>query len=190
MGKLIIASIAILASTTVLVIAGALALENQDSFCASCHTEPEVTYFNRSQKNPADLASFHAQNKTACIDCHSASGMFGRVRGLQQGARDLANFLVGAYHRPAITTNPLGDDSCVKCHADILGIARQGSNRAMNGHYHSYLPQWQALDIHAARCATCHSAHALGLTGLMFMAQGKVGKLCEDCHTALSGKIN
>jgi hypothetical protein len=24
---------------------------------------------------------------------------------------------------------------------------------------------------------------------LKFIAQGKVGKLCEDCHTALSGKI-
>ncbi|MBI5650284.1 MAG: hypothetical protein HZC40_07560 [Chloroflexi bacterium] len=182
--------IAILGSIglAILTIGGALALENQDSFCASCHTEPETTFFARSQKNPTDLASAHAAEKIACIDCHSGSGTFGRVTGLHQGTRDLFNYARGAYHRPAITTQPLGDELCVKCHAQILATRESGS-RPMNGHYHFYLPAWKATDKSAARCATCHTAHTPGLASLKFMAQGKVGKLCEDCHTALSGKI-
>ena len=41
-------------------VGGALALENQDSFCATCHTEPELTYVARShQDKKVDLASYH-----------------------------------------------------------------------------------------------------------------------------------
>jgi predicted CXXCH cytochrome family protein len=188
MRRFIIIAIIGLSAFAILTSGGALGLENQDSFCASCHTEPETTFFARSQKNPTDLASAHAAEKIACIDCHSGSGTFGRIVGLQQGARDLFNYARGDYHRPAITTNPLGDETCVKCHAQILA-AREGGSRAMNGHYHFYLVAWQTTDKSAAHCATCHTAHTTGLASLKFMAQGKVGKLCEDCHTALSGKI-
>ncbi len=166
----------------------ALVLENQDPFCAACHTQPEVTYFQQSiQPQSTTLAAFHAQKQTACIDCHSGSGLLGRSKGLQQGAHDLLNYLVGSYHRPAVTTNPLGDDSCVKCHGDVLNQTRAGS-RAMNGHYHQFLPRWQELDSNAAHCTTCHTAHANSLASLAFMAQGKVGQVCDQCHTALSGR--
>jgi nitrate/TMAO reductase-like tetraheme cytochrome c subunit len=60
-------------------IGAALALENQDSFCAACHTEPEYKYYQQSiQPNAATLAAHHTQKKIACIDCHSGSGTFGR----------------------------------------------------------------------------------------------------------------
>lgn len=167
----------------------ALALENQDAFCASCHTEPEVTFFQRStQKNPADLATYHTKKETRCIDCHSSSGMFGRASGLKQGAHDLANFISGAYHSPAITTNPLGDDACVKCHTKIYERA-PGAGKAGSNHYHFYLLEWQAADASAANCTSCHAPHTAALESLKFMNQGKVGKLCEDCHTALSGVV-
>jgi predicted CXXCH cytochrome family protein len=190
--RLFFAALGVIIGAAILAIAGvgvALALENQDSFCASCHTEPETTYFQQSVQNSAvTLAAYHTQKKTACIDCHSGSGTFGRSVGLLQGAHDLLAYFSGNYHRPAITTNPLGDDSCVKCHDEVANNLRGGS-RAMNGHYHTYLPQWQASDPNAARCVTCHTSHTKGLAGLMFMSQGEVGKLCEDCHDALSGKI-
>ena len=96
----------------------AIQQENQDAFCASCHTEPEVTYYDQSQASPpATLAAFHAQNAEGgspparCIDCHSGGGPFGRVEGLKQGAQDTFSYWSGNYHDPAITTNPLGDDS-------------------------------------------------------------------------------
>lgn len=192
MRRLFIAAIVAFIGAGVLAIGGigvALALEYQDSFCASCHTQPETTYYQRSvQTNSVDLAASHSSKNTRCIDCHSGSGPFGRAKGLQQGAHDLTTFLLGISHRPAITTNPLGDDSCVKCH-DQIYVRGPGSGRAGLNHYHVYLPQWQEADPNAARCISCHPPHTTGIASLKFMPQGVVGQLCEDCHTALSGRI-
>ncbi len=168
-----------------------LALENQDVFCASCHTEPEVTYYQQStQSNPTTLAAFHTQKQTGCIDCHSGGGALGRSEGLIQGGQDLMMFLSGSYHKPAITTNPLSDDSCTKCHSNIFtrtgnrGGGRGGEGR--NGHYHYFLARWQAADPNnAAHCVTCHTAHTTGLNGLQFMNQGQVAQQCDNCHAAM-----
>ncbi len=165
----------------------ALALENQDAFCAACHTEPEVRYYQQSiESNPTTLAAFHTQKQTACIDCHSASGLLGRGAGLSQGAHDLASFLSGAYNRPAITTSPLGDDSCLKCHTNAVA-QRSDQTEAMNGHYHAFLPRWQAQDPNAGHCTTCHTAHSQGAANLQFMNEGQVAKVCDACHVALGG---
>lgn len=167
----------------------ALTLENQDPFCASCHTQPETDYYQRStQNNPPDLAAYHTKKDTHCIDCHSASGLLGRSSGLAQGSHDLANFIRGSYHAPAITTKPLGDDSCVKCHAKIYERT-PGSGKAGSNHYHFYLLEWKQAEPDAAQCVSCHTPHTIASESLKFMNQGKVGQLCEDCHTALSGVI-
>jgi len=183
-------------SLVVLLFGGAgvsLALENQDSFCASCHTEPETRYYQQSlATDPKTLAAFHTEegmDGVACIDCHSGGGTFGRVEGLVQGADDLIRYVSGNYSHPATTQNPLTDDSCLKCHDWVLDPNQSGSNQSKNGHYHVYLPKWHAADRNAARCVSCHTAHTNGLVSLRFMSQGKVGQLCEDCHTALSGKV-
>jgi predicted CXXCH cytochrome family protein len=167
----------------------ALTLENQDAFCASCHTEPESVYYQRSLKaNASDLASYHTHKSTRCIDCHSGAGLLGRADGLRQGSRDLAKFLSGTFHRPAVTLNPLGDASCTKCHSNVLDRPA-GRSGAGLGHYHFFLPQWRQIDSQAVQCVSCHSPHTIGLAGLKFMAQGKVGQLCDACHEALSGVI-
>ena len=181
-----------LVGTGILAIGGigvALALENQDSFCASCHTEPETTFHQRSiQIKSPDLAAYHTKQNTHCIDCHTPSGLLGRASGLRQGVHDLANFIRGNYHSPAVTTNPLGDDACVKCHTKIYDRP-PGSGKAGMNHYHFYLLQWKESSTNAASCIDCHAPHALAQESLKFMNQGKVGQLCEDCHTALSGVI-
>jgi hypothetical protein len=184
--------IGILAGVTLSVLAFgsvgvSLALENQDVFCASCHTEPEATYYlHFTQPNPVTLAALHTQKKTDCIDCHSGSGILGRSKGLTQGAQDLMAFLSGTYRHPAVALNPLGDDSCLKCHQDV-SQRRPGGSRATNGHYHLFLPRWQAADPQAAYCVTCHTAHTYGLDGLQFMTQGRLAQVCDDCHNALGG---
>ena len=39
--------------------------ETLDSFCASCHTQPESTFYQRStDTQPVDLASYHTDQKT------------------------------------------------------------------------------------------------------------------------------
>lgn len=203
MPRLVVVVIIVAAAIALLPAVGvgaSLLLENQDAFCASCHTQPEVKYYEQSvQKQPPTLASFHRQKQTACIDCHSGGGVLGRAQGLQQGADDLMLYLSGNYKLPAITSNPLGDDSCLKCHADVKarrrgpnksGIASpiQGgreARRAGDGHYHEFLQRWQAADARAGHCVNCHTSHTDGLANVGFMAADPVQQVCTRCHNAL-----
>ena len=192
MRRVIVPIFIALMSIGVLTVSGvgiALALENNDAFCAACHTQPETTYVQRAtQARASDLASFHTHAATRCIDCHSSAGALGRGQGLQQGARDLANYWRGSYHSPAITLNPLGDPACLQCHPKIYERPASAGKAGTN-HYHFYLPQWHQADANAPRCAVCHAPHSTSLESLKFMNQGKVGQECEKCHDALSGVV-
>jgi hypothetical protein len=159
-------------------------LENNDSFCASCHTQPEAQYYEQSlpqstQTSAATLAAFHAQKNVRCIDCHSGGGIFGRVNGLSQGAVDALAYYSGNYRHPAITTNKLGDDSCAKCHGEIA------ANRSFNNHFHRFLAQWQSLDPNAAHCVDCHTAHPTGDASQGYLNAATVQAQCQACHNAV-----
>lgn len=182
-------------------VGGSLVLEDQNSFCASCHTEPEVKYYQQSlQADATTLSTFHIQKQTRCIDCHSGGGPLGRAQGLQQGADDLVLYLSGNYNRPAITSNPLGDDSCLKCHPEVLTRGRRTppspiqnpvqarGNRANDGHYHQFLWRWQAADPRAAHSINCHTSHTDGLANVGFMTAGPVQRVCDDCHRGLNAR--
>lgn len=170
----------------------ALNLEQQDSFCASCHTQPEVRYYDQANAaRPATLAAAHAHEKSQaarCIDCHSGAGAFGRLVGLNQGAHDLISYLSGRSKSPAVTTNPLTDASCIKCHSDTVPAQVLTAVQGTRNHYHLYLPYWHQLDDRAARCADCHTAHTTGNTTDHFVNNGAAAIVCENCHRALSGK--
>jgi hypothetical protein len=85
----------------------ATALEEQDPFCVSCHTAPEITYYNRAyialdtaNAIPEDLSTRHylagQANGVAfrCIDCHRGdSGLPHRVSAVALGAYDALIFL-------------------------------------------------------------------------------------------------
>lgn len=178
-----------------------LLLENQDSFCASCHTEPEVKYYQQSlQPQATTLSSFHTQKQTRCIDCHSGGGPLGRAQGFQQGADDLVLYLSGNFKSPGITSNPLGDDSCLKCHSEVLTRGRGSppspiqnpvqarGNRANDGHYHQFLQRWQAADPRAAHCVNCHTSHTNGVANVGFMTAAPVQQVCDGCHRGLNAR--
>ncbi len=159
----------------------AIQQENQDAFCASCHTEPESKYYQASlAQNSPDLAAFHAQKQARCIDCHSGGGVFGRAEGLAQGAQDLVAYQSGRYHAPAITLSKLGDGSCLKCHADVA------SNGGFNNHFHAFLSRWQSVDSNAAHCVDCHVAHQQGDPNQQFLATQTVQNICQGCHNVLA----
>lgn len=161
-------------------VAYALHLEENDGFCASCHTEPEVTYVQLASAQPdSTLAAFHAQSKrqrVLCIECHSGGGAFGRAQGLTQGAQDLVAYVTNHYRAPAVMTNSLGDDSCLKCHADV---PERGD---FNNHFHRFLSQWQAIDPQAAHCISCHTAHTTNADAQAFLQTQIVSAVCNDCH--------
>src|SRR5512143_4066510 len=94
----------------------AMQFENHDDFCASCHSEPEKTYFQREAANAVDLASFHAGKDVHCIDCHSGPGLVpGRISALTLGAKDLLAWVSGHAQQPAVHTRPISDANCLKC---------------------------------------------------------------------------
>ena len=161
----------------------ALQLEERDGFCASCHTQPEVKYYQQSQATDAvSLAAFHAQKQVRCIDCHSGGGPFGRIDGLSQGAIDAIAYYGGNYKSPAVTTSPLGDGSCTKCHADAM------TQQTFNNHFHIFLSRWQSIDPDAAHCVTCHTAHPSASSAQQYLDSTAVRAVCDQCHTALGAR--
>ncbi len=156
-------------------------LENHDSFCASCHSQPETTYYQRSlAPKPVDLASWHWTKATRCIDCHSGKGLTGRLGAMMVGAGDLFAWVSGTAHQPAPLLVPIGDGNCLKCHSDVP------ATQDFNLHFHAFLTQWQANDPNAGSCVSCHSSHTTdGDPNSQFLTAQRVQPVCEACHAAL-----
>ena len=161
--------------------------EENDAFCASCHTQPETTYFARTQDAKAtDLASWHhgkagqSGQVTRCIDCHSGAGVSGRLNAMQIGSVDLIAYVTGQAKQPAPLTHPITDANCLKCHADVP------TTQNFNRHFHTFLTRWQAADPKAASCVSCHAAHATdGLPNLVFLQRERAVQVCDNCHKVL-----
>lgn len=176
-------------------ISSAAALEGYDPFCAACHTEPEVEYVLRSLSDPSDLASAHTPANVSCVQCHSGEGLFGRSVSLRQGAYDLTAYISGDYAQPAITTNPVGEVGCTKCHnaPSSLGVfARtEGGVTSSHYHFHEYAAEWLAREPDArGSCVLCHNPHALDtLVNQGFVINSELSAACEACHAALSGWV-
>ena len=162
---------------------GAAQMENRDSFCASCHSEPETTYVDRTQAAaPVDLASQHHVKAARCIDCHSGPCVTGRIGAEMQGATDLVAWVTKTARQPAVLTNPIHDQNCIKCHADVPNTTD------FQRHFHAFLSRWQAMDSQAATCVDCHTAHTTdGQASLTFLNEQRAVAVCQRCHAALGG---
>ncbi len=144
----------------------ASALEEHDTFCISCHTVPETTYFNRayySVDNPTlpvnDLSSAHyhiaaakdSKEPFACIDCHRGDGSLGhRVSTLLLAGRDTVTWLTGN-ENPSIAKTDireawLPNAACVGCHADYLRDIK-----GLDNHFHTLLPQAKQAAANGAK---------------------------------------
>jgi hypothetical protein len=157
-------------------------LEDNDTFCASCHTQPESTYVQRTQAGAVDLASSHHAKDTPvrCIDCHSSPGLMGRVSAVSLGAQDAFKFVSGTAQQPAPQTVPIPDSTCLNCHQDTPNV------RSFDHHFHRFLARWQAQDANAATCVTCHTAHTTdGDSTIGFLQQQRTTEQCSNCHMAL-----
>lgn len=156
--------------------------EQHDSFCASCHTQPESTFYQRSvDSQPVDLASAHTAKETRCIDCHSGAGLTGRVSAELMGARNASAWLTHTAVQPAPVTVPISDVNCLKCHQEVTAQRPDENN-----HFHVFLGRWQAVDPNAASCVSCHSGHATnGEAQIAFLNRAQTTQVCQACHQAL-----
>ncbi len=187
----------------------ASALEDQDSFCISCHTVPETTYYNRAymaldntSAAVPDLATAHyllsqehGKPAFACIDCHRGDASLGnRIATIALGGRDMVIYVLGradpTIEKTQIAEGWLPNNSCIGCHTDTL--LRQAG---LDNHYHNYLPQTAAL---LANGATPEAATATngsnGANGGRFNSRAfrtiNVNLNCTDCHLAHTTLIN
>lgn len=179
------ASIAALILFGLIIPVSAMQLENHNSFCASCHTEGEQTFLDRSMAvKPVDLASIHdIKGQARCIDCHTGPGIVGRYIGLTAGATDLISYFSGHYPQPAKLEEPWPDANCLKCHANIA------DKQDFNNHFHIFLPKWQAVDPkNAAHCVDCHASHdTTNDAGTAFINRKATLQVCDKCHSTVGG---
>ena len=174
--------------------------EQHDSFCSSCHTQPESTFYQRSSAAQAsDMASFHTAQKVNCIDCHSGNGVDGRIAAELMGARNALLYYTGTAKQPATLTVPIGDANCTKCHADVTQqgfrakeqITVPGGNggrerTGRNNHWHQFLSRWQTAVAGVGTCTSCHNGHATGGTAQGgFLVSQTVQAQCDACHKAI-----
>lgn len=95
--------------------AGARSLEQQPTFCASCHEE-RISY-------ETWLLSGAAEEHPTCIECHSAPGLYGVLNAQARGVLHVAKHITGQFTEPLQGTVPQA--WCVKCHTDDIGLQRE-----------------------------------------------------------------
>jgi len=164
-------------------------LETDDAFCASCHVEPETTYYQASLNaaKATTLAAFHAGEDTRGIDCHSRLWIPGRLWAQWGGLQNLLAFRAGVYNDPSVTPRPVGDSGCSKCHVDLAWVSERP------GHYHSpeLRRHWRAVGGPANTCEACHTSHeVVASPGGHFMDAELIEVQCDSCHDltgAMSG---
>jgi len=172
----------------------AASMESHDSFCGSCHTQPESTYLERSTAaQPVDLASYHTPQNTRCIDCHSGIGIPGRLSAEMMGASNAIRWFTKTAIQPAPLTKAIGDSHCLKCHGQVSdqnyvpkNQTLQDLGEAQNGHWHLFLPRWRAQDTKAATCVDCHNAHTTdGSVQILYLNEQRTTAVCDACHSVL-----
>ena len=139
-------------------VVGVSRLEERDTFCISCHTLPEVTYYERAQSALAgeepylDLSSDHyaifaekpGEPPFKCIACHRGNqGVVHRATTLALGARDTLIFLTGqadpTIEKTKLEVPSLLTAACLKCHTGSLLVA------GFPNHFHNKLPEARVL---------------------------------------------
>jgi len=153
--------------------------ESHDNFCASCHTQPETTFYQRSiDAHAVDLASVHTAKNVACIDCHSGAGITGRMQAELLGARNAAAWLANIAQQPAPLTFSISDQNCLKCHQEVIA-----GRATRNNHFHVLLSEWQAATADAASCVSCHNGHNTSIDPkTAYLNIATTQQVCNNCH--------
>ena len=183
-GLVLIAGVALTAGLTV------SQLEEQDSFCISCHTLPEVTYYDRARTalamtEPfADLSSAHygMESTFRCIDCHRGNGgIVHRITTLGLGARDTAIWLSGqadeSIEKTELVAPGLLTSACTGCHTEAL------LEVGFNNHFHNKLPEAYALWRGGATLRRPPDLPDIPQEA-MTVDPSPTDVLCVDCHRA------
>ncbi len=175
-------------------------LEENNGFCASCHTPLEVLYVRQaaqaSPEGSPNLAAFHyavtargddsSSDVVNCVACHRGdNGLPHRAVALTLGATNTVKWLLGDDGSDVAGHSRfewLSNASCNRCHSDTV------SNREFENHFHFYLPKYNGdpmVRANAANllyCNDCHVSHRDVSQELDFLADEVVFPTCKRCH--------
>jgi nitrate/TMAO reductase-like tetraheme cytochrome c subunit len=179
--------VAFLALALVVVLAlvggvGVVSYKEQDNrFCASCHTEPETMFDDRfvqadAAQTATTLAAFHHYTKQVrCIDCHVGEGALGRATVLTLAAWDALKYVTHTAQQPAHIVFEVQNEACIKCHeADIR-------KPGFENHYHNLYFDPKVSPPYIA-CVHCHVSHQIGDERTAFQFRDAILPRCEYCH--------
>jgi hypothetical protein len=158
--------------------------EQDDAFCASCHTQPESEYYQRyvqatQTNNATDLAALHHRKKdTRCIDCHVGEGILGRATVVSLAAWDAFKYYTGIAQQPAHLVYPVQNEACVKCH--LADMTKPGFENHMHNKFFDGKDPTPFI-----RCSDCHPTHRLGDEARAFQFRDVILPKCEYCHVQM-----
>lgn len=158
--------------------------EQDDTFCASCHTQPETQFYQRAllavaQQNAPDLASFHHRKKDIrCIDCHVGEGALGRAAVVSIAAWDAFKYYTRLARQPAVVVIPVQNEACTKCHLD--DIRKPGFE---NHEHNKYFDPKENPPVIA--CTHCHVTHRPGDEKQAYQFRDAILPRCEYCHAQM-----
>lgn len=149
-------------------------VEKVDAFCGSCHMNDHSLKLQQSLAKEAETlsASHHIQKDVRCIDCHGYDSILGRVETMILATKSLLYYMTGNFHDPSITTEPIRDENCVKCHSP---------NRSHPSGEDDFHGRYEHIDL-PIPCVDCHKSHEIGAPAHAYLVRSKVLEHCGECH--------
>jgi nitrate/TMAO reductase-like tetraheme cytochrome c subunit len=154
-------------------------VEKRDAFCGSCHMDDHHLKLRQSLASEATtLSAYHRiQDKVRCIDCHGYDSLSGRVETMTLATKSLLQYITGNFEDPSRTTEPIRDESCVKCHSF------RRAHPSGEDEFHGRLPH---IDL-PTPCVDCHRGHELGAPAHAYLVRSRVLEQCVECHPERGG---
>ncbi len=153
---------------------GVREVEKYDAFCGSCHMNDHKLKLQQSIATEAEtLSAFHHSAKEVrCIDCHGYDSFTGRLETMLLAAKSLYHYKMGDFEDPSRTTEPIRDESCVKCHP---------SDRSHPFGEDDFHGRYEHIEL-PVPCVECHKGHKDGISYQSYLVKSFVLKQCGECH--------
>jgi predicted CXXCH cytochrome family protein len=168
--------------------------QQDDHFCVSCHTPPEVNYVDRANSAMAgalanDLASYHYQQIKGqggtlhCIDCHQGTGNVNhRFSLVALSTRNALLWMIAQndthLEKGHLQVPALANEACVSCHQSTLLLT------GIDNHWHNMLPAAYEVWHNGGRLIApqgVKDTQAIIAEGLV---KYDTSLTCTDCHQA------
>ncbi len=158
---------------------GVREVEKRDAFCGSCHMDDHRLKLRQSlHKEATTLSASHSiKEEVRCIDCHGYDSIPGRVETMTLATKSLLQYITGNFEDPSRTTEPIRDESCIKCHPP---------NRPHPSGEDEFHGRYEHIDL-PTPCVDCHIGHEPGAPAHAYLVRSRVLIQCGECHPERGG---